>query len=183
MKEIPYVVIVLVILTVIPFALVQQNAAEPLDYQKTTDEIMAERIENKIAALKKLSLQESLQHLSKMEYYHRPGAFIGGETIFFLSADGRIVDDSRYERDLIDSKKIMSNRVFRQCYQKLQALPKNQAAKIINSDFSAPATEYDFLVRSKMRRAAPDKEYIYLRYFEQATDDDLKELCRLARSR
>ncbi|MDR1382880.1 MAG: hypothetical protein LBJ67_03390 [Planctomycetaceae bacterium] len=46
-------------------------------------------------------------------------------------------------------------------------------------DYSAPATEYDDIVRTGFRKAVPDKEYINIRYFEQATNNDVKELFQI----
>jgi len=43
-------------------------------------------------------------------------------------------------------------------------------------DFSAPATEYDMLVRHGIRFATPDRGLIGVRYFPRVTDGDLNEL-------
>lgn len=44
-------------------------------------------------------------------------------------------------------------------------------------DYSAFATEYDMF--SRVQTLKPDKEYINVRYFDQMTDKDLGELCRI----
>ncbi|MCL2005974.1 MAG: hypothetical protein FWG73_07385 [Planctomycetaceae bacterium] len=49
-------------------------------------------------------------------------------------------------------------------------------------DFSAPATEYDVMVRHGVLVPRPDKEYIDIRYFAQMTDEDLAELRRILAS-
>ena len=46
-------------------------------------------------------------------------------------------------------------------------------------DFSAPATEFDMMVRHGVQVPTPDKEHINVRYFDQMTFEDLDELRRI----
>ena len=46
-------------------------------------------------------------------------------------------------------------------------------------DFSAPATEYDIMVRHGVQVPTPDKEHINVRYFDQMTFEDWDELRRI----
>ena|GEM_PF-2419915 len=126
----------------------QRRTTTPFEYTVFSNVLIEERLERQVVALKTLSVEETVQLLSGMEYYLYPGAFIGGSTIFLRDADGNTIAESLYERDKIEVERILSNRVFRKSLQDLREMPKNQASNLLNRELGETLSKYLELYRA-----------------------------------
>ena len=146
MKKTHIVIGILVVVTVAHLFVVKyyqhKRTESTLEGQVPSNVAIEERIAKQVSSLETLSEIETLQHLSKMEYYDWPGAKVGAGTIFLHDVDGGIAAESLYERNRIELERILSNRVFRKTLQDLSKLPKNRASALLASELDAALSKY-----------------------------------------
>jgi len=144
MKKAHIVIGVLIIATVahIFVRYFHKMAQNPFVYDPPSNVVIEEHLGKQINYLKTLSEIETVQHLSKMEYYLYPGGKIGKGTLFELDAEGNYTAESLSVQHRGELEKILSSRVFRKSLQDLGKLPKKQASGLLANELDTALSGY-----------------------------------------
>jgi len=142
MKKVHIIAILVLILVAHVLIIKYRRAGNDFEYQPPSNEVIAEHLAKQIAALKLLSVSETLQRLDRMEYYRYPGAFVGSGTVFELDRDGNITAEGLYKQNKIEVEQVLSSRLFRKALQDMGKLPKDQASALLEEELVVALSRY-----------------------------------------